>query len=782
MNKVMSEAISKETPITRERASARRRTYVALVKSKTVDPKKFSVLQDTRDVNYVKDLLNKDLSNLSFSGLVRLNDLIDNINKGIVPNNEIQSLRSEIDSPSLEAESNKIIERATKGKIKAEEVITPFEARRRAKGLKRFGLVPSSNQDLAGLLWSLAGKGKQGDADLKFFKDKILDPINSASRLFQNYKQSTLNGFKQIRKKHNITNSRLTSDKKGVDGYSIDFAVRIYLFNKQGADTGLPQDTVDRLVDFVEKNYLEFANDIEALTGRDGGYIEYSNDFLGGTIGTDILSYINTDKRAEIFSEFSDNTDAIFSDSVLNKLRAALGNNYVDALENSIERTKTGKNRIFFKDKRLNDALEWLTGSVGVTMFLNTRSALTQLVSILNYFNFGFNNPFNAAIAFSNQKQLWTDFHKIFFSPWLKDRRGGLVEDITADELAKAASGKSGWRGAIAKLIQIGYTPTQIADSFAISFGGAMYYRNNINSLLKKNPEMTLPQAEERAFLNLQETSEQSQQSSRPDKVSQDQASNLGRVALAFANTPILYARLANRAALDLIRGRGDWKTNFVKMMWYGVMSHIAFTLIQQAFFGILGLTDDDDDPDKIEYASNSILDSIIRGWGGLRGASLVALKNTLIQWYKLERSKVDPTVKEPRVKDWLNAVSSYSAPVNIKTRQAITTYESLAYYDDDLTAATNAGAFIFNAPLNRVQQKYDNFAAIASDDYTTGQDFLLWLGYRTWQFGGKKSNLKFNPNWDEEFNLDDEVIDFDFEFSDYETEWDDIEDQLSDN
>ena len=71
--------------------------------------------------------------------------------------------------------------------------------------------------------------------------------------------------------------------------------------------------------------------------------------------------------------------------------------------------------------------------------------------------------------------------------------------------------------------------------------------------------------AEEKAFLDFQEIAEETQQSSRPDRVSQQQASPLGRIVLAFANTPMQYMRLTKKAVLDLKNGRGDAKTNITK-------------------------------------------------------------------------------------------------------------------------------------------------------------------------------------------------------------------------
>ena len=142
----------------------------------------------------------------------------------------------------------------------------------------------------------------------------------------------------------------------------------------------------------------------------------------------------------------------------------------------------------------------------------------------------------------------------IFNSDVLKQRRAGVAFDINANEIAsavgksKTAAGKV--RAAVKYLLQIGFLPTQIADSFAISLGGASMYRNRVNTY--KSQGLSQKEAEAKAFTDFQEVSEATQQSARPDMISQQQASVLGRLILAFQNTPSQYVRLIKKAGLDL--------------------------------------------------------------------------------------------------------------------------------------------------------------------------------------------------------------------------------------
>ena len=74
------------------------------------------------------------------------------------------------------------------------------------------------------------------------------------------------------------------------------------------------------------------------------------------------------------------------------------------------------------------------------------------------------------------------------------------------------------------------------------------------------------------------------------------QAGPLGRIILAFANTPAQYARLMQKAASDLKNGRGDTKTNLSKIVYYGMVQNVIFNALQQALFA---MAFDDEEPDE---------------------------------------------------------------------------------------------------------------------------------------------------------------------------------------
>ena len=60
--------------------------------------------------------------------------------------------------------------------------------------------------------------------------------------------------------------------------------------------------------------------------------------------------------------------------------------------------------------------MNWVNNSVGAIMFLNTRSAVLQTISAINFINWSDNNVLAAGKAFANQPQYWKDFMRLFNS------------------------------------------------------------------------------------------------------------------------------------------------------------------------------------------------------------------------------------------------------------------------------------------------------------------------------------------------------------------------------
>ena len=644
-------------------------------------------------------------------------------------------------SANPKRELNLMLERS-KG-VDANETFNRVKARNKGKqNRKRQIFIPPSAEDFQGLMYYNMGKGAQGEADAEMFKKLFYNPYNRADKELDLYRQGLREEATAISKKLPNVRKKLRKDFAKT-GYTVEQAMRIYLYDMNGHSVpGISEAEQKKIAAAVavDSEMVLFANAMQNATKIDG-YIAPSAGWNAGSFNSDFAEASQI-KRTEYLQEWNDNIDAMFDDENLNKLEAVHGSAYRSALMDSIRRMKSGTNRPTIKDKKVNAFLDWTNGSVGAIMFFNARSAVLQTLSTVNFINFEDNNIFAASKAFANQKQYWADFKMLYNSPMLKQRRGGLQTDVSAEELSRAQE-EGGTKAVIAKLLQVGFTPTQIADSFAISAGGATFYRNRVNKYLKEG--FTQQEADSKAFDDFQEIAEQTQQSSRPDKISQEQASVLGRLILAFQNTPMQYNRLIKKAALDLINNRGDVKANVSRIIYYGAIQNIIFGSLQNALFAILG--DDEEDEEfldkKVERIANGTLDTLLRG-SGIYGAVLSTVKNTLMTWLQ-EREK---GTKQDNAKILVTALN-FSPPIGSKVRKlnsALNTdkwnkgvYEKIPLYNIDNPIWDAAGTTVeavTNIPLGRIQQKISNLKAASDDQNATWQRAALVLGWDKWSLG----------------------------------------------
>ena len=393
----------------------------------------------------------------------------------------------------------------------------------------------------------------------------------------------------------------------------------------------LSKRDLNSVVDFVENNskVQAFADTIGLISKKEDGYSAPGDYWLAENIKSDLLSDGSIgDARAEFLAEWQQNADLIFSPENLNKIEAIYGSNFREALQDVLYRMKTGRNRPAGGGRLMNIYTNWVNNSVGAIMFLNMRSALLQTISATNYINWSDNNPLKAAAAFANQKQYWSDFSYLFNSDYLKQRRSGNQRGINEAELSAAVAGaENKAKAAIAWLLKKVSCQRKLQDSFAIASGGATFYRNRVKAYVKQG--MSKADAEQKAFLDFQETTEVAQQSARPDMISQQQASPLGKLILAFQNTPMQYARIMNKAARDIYNGRGDMKTHTSKIIYYGFVQSIIFGALQSALFASLDDEDEEKFDKKKERILNGMIDSVLSGIG-YGGKAISTMKNTL--------------------------------------------------------------------------------------------------------------------------------------------------------
>jgi len=654
-------------------------------------------------------------------------------------------------SLGLSVEFNQMIER--KSGIEADKTFSGAKGKMLGKRRWSQSLVVPGAQDFMGLMRNFAGRGEQGNKDLQFFEKALTEPFARATKAMNEARQTAAEDMRALKKQLPSVNKKLNKIIEG-SAFTHDQAIRAYLWKKAGHSIPeLSEKDLKELTDFVENNAdMKLFADGLLKIGR-GKWSKPSNYWVGETIISDLFKLNSKENRKEYLAEWIQNKNEIFSKENLNKIEATQGSKFREALEDILYRMETGSNRPTGRNRATNAWMNFMNGSVGATMFLNSRSAMLQTISATNYINWSFNNPARAAAAFGNQKQYWSDFSMIWNSPMLKQRRAGLEYNVQEAELAAALAGqKNKAKAAVAWLIKKGFTPTQIADSFAIAAGGAGFYRNRIKDLMKKG--VSKAEAEKQAWLEFQETTEKSQQSSRADLISQQQASPLGRTLLAWANTPMQYMRIQEKAFRDLINGRGDTKTNVSKIAYYGLIQSVIFGGLQNALFG--HYLDDEEDLDDEDWSKSlnrtvdTVIDGQLRGFG-VGGNLITALRAGATEFLRQEEKAYDDKYfTQPDHARTLLALTSVSPVIGSKLKKLYSAATEWNYNRDAISEmgmdidnpAIDAGANVIealtNLPTKRIVQKIDNLRDAAQGDNQMWQRISMVLGYPGWSIGAE--------------------------------------------
>jgi hypothetical protein len=652
-------------------------------------------------------------------------------------------------SKGMNDQFNDILENVTG--IDANKRFSAIKGRKRgeSKGKFRF-FIPPSHEDFVGLLYNFLGKGKEGNAHRDFFEQALVRPLNRANREYDTARQSVANDYKELNKQFEDVRKKLT--KKTPDGdFTYQDAIRVYLWDKHGHKIpGLSETDQTKLAELVvsDPQLQSYAETLNVISKQET-YVNPTDGWNGGDIRMDLDDATGRVGRKQYFAEFIENAGVIFSQENLNKIEAGYGKGVKESLEDILYRIETGRNRPTGQNAQVNKLMNYLNGSVGTVMFFNMRSALLQQMSIVNYINFADNNIFAAAKAFANQKQYWKDFAFIFNSDMLKQRRGGIQTDVNGAELAASLrNSKDITRKLISKLLELGFLPTQIGDNIAIATGGAAYYRNRINKYVKQG--MSQKEAEAAAFTDFQDITQSTQQSARPDMVSKQQASVIGKIILNFQNVTSQFNRLGKKAFQD-IYNRRITKPNTTQMQsdisnasritYYFAVQNAIFYTLQTALFAMM-FDDDEEDDNKLflkkkERLINGSIDSVLRGTG-LIGGVVATLKNVAIAFARQRDVKYNPD--ESAV--GLEALN-LSPVLGIKLRKIVNAEKTLNYnkkvikemetFDIDnpqWSAVTNYTEAFTNIPLNRLYNKTQNVRQALNNDHSAWERSLMFLGW----------------------------------------------------
>lgn len=637
--------------------------------------------------------------------------------------------------------------------------ISQARATQLGKGKGKFDLyIPPNAEDFAGLMYKLYGRGEQGTKDMEFVKETLLLPYERGENMISSYRQQISNKFKSFNQALKAFDNKF--DKNAVKeiedaGFTVDQALRVWIWNKNGyviPDITLKEET--KLVEIVRKNpkLLGTALQFRNMFGAGRPYPEPTGDWYASNVKFDAHRYINKGARKMFLEEFINNANEAFTPEFYSKAEAAFGKGYVKNLKEMLNAMTTGQSMPTNLPEYAVIGLNYINGAVGNIMFLNGRSAVLQTISMANFVNWTDNNILAVGKTLADPKNFAKTFMELMNSDFLKQRRDGLEISVEEAEIAKSLrESKNSLSHVWGKIIQLGYTPTKFADSFAIAAGGTPFYINRTNTYLKQG--FSEAEAKQKAFDDFRMLSETHQQSSRQDKVSNVQRGLTGRLVYSFSGAPFQMAREQKKAGLNLINRRGSDVENISKFIYYGAMQNLLFTMLQQGIFAAAYEDDEIKFDKRTTRIANSMLDATLRS-SGLPGAMLAMGKNAIIKYIE-ENEKGYQGDMGNVVGEALNL----SPPVGSKFRNIYKGLQSrkfLLHTKKGRTEVEASNGFIENPlmhanariiggltnyPVNRLMSKADNLTTAYTGLHRGAQAepwqrFALAAGWDKWSLG----------------------------------------------
>ena len=597
--------------------------------------------------------------------------------------------------------------------------------------------IPPNAEDFKGLLYTFLPGGEKGVEAKKWLTETLIKPYSDAIAALDTEIQNKSTAWKQMSKGFDFT------QKVKGSPYTLGDAIKVYNGLQKGQDPNIAKKKhLDALIHAVESDsrVLNFANEVNELFP-----IDVKSGWQNKSFAKEIFDSINDGARKKHLATFSENVDSMFTDATLDLIADQYGNKYKQALVNTLARMKSGRNRVS-TDASANSYMNWINRAVGTTMFLNTRSAFLQTLSSLNFINKPNNNLFQATKAFANQAQWKKDYNTLWNSDYLLNRRDGAKFDVLADEMS------TGDVKGIEKLLKAGFLPTRYADSFAIALGGAAFYRNRINALVKSG--MDVKAAEEQAMVDWREAAEESQQSSDPSKISEIQSSSVGKLIYAFANTPFQYARITKRKLQDLTSGRsaaeGNVQKDIQSLLYYSVGQSIMFNALQGGL-AALAMSDNPEDDELKDEKYVQIIERTLTSFAksiGNPGAIASTLYAMLREGYMQQTGE---RRKDANV--FALTATSISPPINSKLKDLSAAYRAFNKIDEKdlltpsldseaLTMAGEVSSFV-GLPLDRVIKKARHLAAITNEEVELWQKVWMLAGWSEWELGVTKKKKK---------------------------------------
>jgi len=359
-----------------------------------------------------------------------------------------------------------------------------------------------------------------------------------------------------------------------------------------------------------------------------------------------------------------------------------------------------------------------------------------------------------------NQRQLFSEIHN---HPLMIERRNRDGSSIDLAELSQMNSrGKSivdkastTHRNWITKIAKVGYKPTTLADSFAITFGGLPFLIERID-FHKKEMKGTVPDsnleslAKDKAFVDLFSASEEVQQSASQDRISNEQANAMTRLLLTFSTTQQQYMRASLKAGRDLINGRGNPVKNASIMMYYLGVQNVMFQVISNSAMFLLG-ADSSEEEDDETYSSNykmiaaETLKNVVVGFGVYgKAIALVgdlAMAINKIHEKEAEGGKMSSSGTKYEVQ---RAIRGFAPVVGAKWREiesAMTLYSQRK--DKPIQSITRGIETVTSIPTYQIFEMVEGGLDAFTTENSETIRALRFLGYSRYKFqeGAVKEN-----------------------------------------
>ena len=671
-------------------------------------------------------------------------------------------------SRNLSQESAEIISSRTgiQGEVSASE------AALKGKKGKKVGILPYTVKDVYGLLRVLARKGEQGEADIKFFDENLMQPYRQGVAATKKYKNNLLADNGSLRKKYGLEGSLTKKSqlkKKIADTeYTYDHAVRVWIWDKQGMEIpGLSDKQKSLLLRAVngDKNLAAFATELISITKKDG-FVDPGDMWYEGNITSDLLRGVRKNTRPRFLRVFSENWQTIFDKQALNKLEAAYGTDYVSSLDSFYTRGMSGSNmsytifgrkfgggRLF---KQLNARLQEANA---VTMWFNMSSAVGQLVSVSNYVDMKANNPYRAAMAVANIPQYAKDIYHLLNSDYIKARYKDLTIGVTESEISEALSGSTNiFASARSLFLKKGFLPSQSMDLVSILLGGATLYRNNKNYYLFKDGMSEL-EAEVKAKGDWEYQTDKAQQSADPSRTSAESSELTGKALNAFGTVPQQSMRIIDNKLMDIANGRGNMVENWAVIAYYGIAQSAGFNYVSNTLWtGIFEEEPSDEEQAKNQATKNQ--EKLLRGMNGTintwfkgfgaRGALLAAAKDYILDIYSESQKDMPDYIESayvllsamPALQTKMRQLRGAGADIQYAGGFEEALDEEWNLQNPYLSAGTKLVSFGTNMPTDKALAKMNNIEAALEDERKYWEAIALLLGYSKYRLGIEEETI----------------------------------------